>query len=320
MFVAAADRIPDLDQRLPSLAAAGLSGRLTKEDRALLLWMLGLTEKAMQNVLRDDRSAVEAYAGRYKTAVDEAVAQVERDHGPLTGELGIAGSRSRLTWALALYITSMIGAQTLAIRGSEKSMYGKLFERLVLGSVLHVLGLRMIDQSELTTEHENVFWLTSAREKRESDATALITAGRGVRFDIGFIGRGNPEITLDKVSRFEREVEFGRYSWYLRTFILVDTIPKGSRLPQLAAEIDGTIVQMSSGYWPKVLATELWRTVGYESELASEGITDVPGYVGMQLATAPINQMIATAAADTEDAAIAGEVRTDDQEVEEAEG
>ena len=38
-------------------------------------------------------------------------------------------------------------------------------------------------------------------------ASALIKAGHGVRFDIGFIGRRNPEISLDEVSRFERETK-----------------------------------------------------------------------------------------------------------------
>src|SRR3990172_192510 len=100
-----------------------------------------------------------------------------------------------------------IGAQTLAIRGSEKSAYGKLFEKLVLGSLLHILGFKHI--APPPQEYEKVFWLSSRNEKRESDATLLYELGQGVRFDIGFIGRGNPEISLDKVTRFEREISLG---------------------------------------------------------------------------------------------------------------
>lgn len=32
----------------------------------------------------------------------------------------------------------------IGIRGSEKSMYGKLFEKLVLAGVLHVLGFQFV--------------------------------------------------------------------------------------------------------------------------------------------------------------------------------
>jgi len=88
-----------------------------------------------------------------------------------------------------------------------------------------------------------------------------------VRFDIGFIGRGNPEITLDKVTRFEREIEVGRRKWYLATFIIVDRIGEASRVKELARRVRGTIIQMSMSYWPQVLAQEL-RQVGYQHELA----------------------------------------------------
>jgi len=98
---------------------------------------------------------------------------------------------------------------------------------------LTLLGFRLVSKENII-DFNKVFWLSERKEKRESDATALIRAGQGVRFDIGFIGRGNPEISLDKVSRFEREIELGRQKHYMATIILVDRIGERSRIVELA--------------------------------------------------------------------------------------
>src|SRR5690606_14779641 len=103
-----------------------------------------------------------------------------------------------INWLFMIYLLNTIGSQTLTIRGSDKSTYGKLFEKLVLGSLLHVMGFDFQKSGELENPNR-VFWLSSNDDDRESDATLLYEAGKGVRFDIGFIGRGNTEISLDKV-------------------------------------------------------------------------------------------------------------------------
>ena len=167
------------------------------------------------------------------------------------------------------YLLNTIGAQTLAIRGSEKSAYGKLFEKLVLGALLCLLGFKYVTPPP--EEFKGVFWLSSREQKRESDATLLYDKGKGVRFDIGFIGRGNPEISLDKVTRFEREISFGRSShFYMATIILVDRIGKNSRIEQLAQVIGGNIVQMSASYWPQQVARVLHEALGFEHELVDK--------------------------------------------------
>ena len=104
-----------------------------------------------------------------------------------------------------------------------------------------------------------VFWLSDPKNKRECDATAIITPGLCVRFDIGFIGRGNPEISLDKVTRYDRfldiESKAGKKSRAAsHTIIIVDTIGEGSRVREMAAEIGGAIIQMNSSFWVKELA------------------------------------------------------------------
>ena len=187
------------------------SGRLSKSERWVAQWALGLTGKASQNVLRDDASLLAEYRERY-VAVCE---QVIRESIAEFGDLGVKYTQVMislqfsLSWKFMVYLLSAVGAQTLTVRGSEKSIYGKLFERLVLGSLLHILGFRFTG-SDGPRRFEREFWLSSHGEGRESDATALWRAGQGARFDIGFIGRGNPEISLDKVLRFTREMELGR--------------------------------------------------------------------------------------------------------------
>jgi hypothetical protein len=88
--------------------------------------------------------------------------------------------------------------------------------------------------------------------------------GVGVRFDIGFIGPGNTEISLDKVSRFEREMEFGKRNHYMSTIILVDRIGGRSRIEELARNIEGNIVQMSMSNWVKNVAVILNYNVKFK--------------------------------------------------------
>jgi hypothetical protein len=137
-----------------------------------------------------------------------------------------------------------------------------------------------------------VFWLSSQGEKRESDATVLIEAGKGVRFDIGFIGRGNPEISLDKVSRFEREVEFGRSRWYMSTIIIVDRIGANSRITDLARAIGGTIIQMSMAYWPQLVAQQLQKDVGFSHELAYVPLAQVGEYLKSKMQDVPVESYL----------------------------
>ena len=112
--------------------------------------------------------------------------------------------------------------------------------------------------------------------------------GQGVRFDIGFIGVGNPEITLDKVSRFEREIEVGGVNHYMHTFIIVDRVGQGSRIEDLARRAGATIIQMSASDWGKTLGSQLEDVLdGYASPLSAlghseyvaairQGVTDAP--------------------------------------------
>jgi hypothetical protein len=237
LFIKGSANSRNFASQLPNIATEILLGKsLSKTERWLAQWILGLTDKAFQNVLRDNPEAIAEYRDRYIQICNEVIAARGAEKGSLQGEITINGNqKAQINWLWMTYLLNTIGAQTLAIRGSEKSAYGKLFEKLVLGSLLHILGFKHVTPPP--QEYEKVFWLSSRNEKRESDATLLYRLGQGVRFDIGFIGRGNPEISLDKVTRFEREISLGRSKFFMATIILVDRIGSNSRIERMAEEV-----------------------------------------------------------------------------------
>ncbi len=282
----------DFVQSLPDIAARILTQRrLSRAERWLAQWMLGLTDKAYQNVLRDNPDAIAEYRDRYVQVCAKVIAEYQQREGVLDGEVVLSPDlKARINWLWITYLLNAIGAQTLSIRGSEKSTYGKLFEKLVLGSLLHILGFKHI--APPPHEFQRVFWLSSRGERRESDATLLYEPGKGVRFDIGFIGRGNPEISLDKVTRFEREITLGRSTFYMATIILVDRIGAKSRIERLAKEVQGTIIQMSAGYWPQQVAQVLAETLGFEHELVSMPYEQIGDYLAPAIQTVPLGDFI----------------------------
>lgn len=283
----------DFIEKLPEIAERILRKKsLSKSERWIAQWVLGLTDKASQNVLRDNANLLAEYRQRYQAIYEDVVSQSISDFGELKAQVYLDNKFvADISWTFMLYLLGTVGAQTLAIRGSEKSVYGKLFERLVLGSLLHILGFRYTGTNS-ATNFQREFWLSSQGEKRESDATALWEAGKGVRFDIGFIGRGNPEISLDKVTRFEREIELGRSTWYMATIIIVDRIGEGSRIKNLARRADGDIVQMSMAYWPQEVAQILKERLGFEHPLVNMERSKIREYLSKEIQKVPLENFL----------------------------
>lgn len=292
LFLKGSSVVDDFITQLPDLAQRSLSRkRVVKTERWLAQWMLGLTDKAFQNVLRDDPRVLLDYREQYIRACQEVIAAQAKEHGELQGQVQLdSGAKAQINWLWMTYLLNAIGAQTLTIRGSEKSAYGKLFEKLVLGSLLCILGFKHVLPPP--QEYEGVFWLSSRGERRESDATLLYEPGKGVRFDIGFIGRGNPEISLDKVSRFEREISIGRSIYYMATIILVDRIGTRSRIEALAREIGGTIIQMSASYWPRQVAQVLHESLGFKHALLGMDDGQVDAFLQGQMEDVPLQDFI----------------------------
>jgi hypothetical protein len=292
LFLRGSSLSDDFIANLPVLSQDILSRkRVYKTERWLAQWMLGLTDKAFQNVLRDEPQALLEYRERYIRACQEVITAHTEEHGELQGQIHLSnGLKAQINWLWMTYLLNAIGAQTLAIRGSEKSAYGKLFEKLVLGALLHILGFKHILPPP--QEFVGVFWLSSRGERRESDATLLYKPGKGVRFDIGFIGRGNPEISLDKVTRFEREISFGHSIYYMATIILVDRIGANSRIETLAEEVGGTIIQMSASYWPKQVAHVLQKSLGFKYPILGMDDGQVEVFLRKQMPNVPLQDFI----------------------------
>ena len=293
LFMEGSSKVENFPEELSAIATASLQrSRLPKIERWLSYWALGLTGKGFQNVLRDEAQDLVAYREKYVEACREIIAASEENYGRLEGSIELdSGIKANLDWAFLLYLLSSIGAQTLTIRGSEKSTYGKLFEGLVLGALLHILGFSLVPPDR-PQRFQREFWLSSRRKRRESDATLLYEQGKGIRFDIGFIGRGNPEITLDKVSRFEREIELGRSRWYMATIIIVDRIGADSRIADMARDIGATVVQMSGSLWPKQIAQELDRVLGFKHPLAEMSDQDIIQYLKREIEDVPLEDFV----------------------------
>ncbi len=282
-------QIENFSDHLSELAIDQLANR-KKRDKAstwLANWVIGLTGKQVQNVLRSKKDGTSAYIRDFETALTEAAKKCQEDFGNVTMELGFledtTGKRVTLDWTDIARLTTAISSQTLTLRGADKSMYGKLFERLILGSLLTILGFQRVDPAT-NDRTEGVFWLSDSRDLRECDATLLIRPGQLVRFDIGFIGPGNSEISKDKLSRWLSEVEFGEGSRMASTtFIIVDRLPKTRTTERAAERIGAEIIQMSMQYWVRELSRRLRERCGIEHELQNLPDDEIEEYLRQKL-------------------------------------
>lgn len=265
-FIKSANNIDNFIDKMPQLIKKELLSKISKEKKLYLQWFIGLTGKSVQNVLRSNPKEFDNYLSSFEKSLKESIEKCDVDLEKLNGRFELGEMECSLNWKFMIYLFAAIGSQTLAIRGSEKSLYGKLFEKLILGSLLSILGFTITSSTD-KSKNNKVFWLSQRGNKRESDATLLYKPGVGVRFDIGFIGPGNTEISLDKVSRFEREMEHGRQTYFMSTIILVDRIGDRSRIVEMAKLINGDIVQMSMNYWVKNICNILSDKIGFKHEI-----------------------------------------------------
>ena len=279
-YIGAANEIHDFEKNMISIVGKEYSaGKLSKGESMFLLWMLGLTNKGVQNILRGDiENELPEYVESTSNAISSAAKIATENCGKLSGEIKLSGKTLNLSWENLSQIFTVIGAQTLAIRGSEKSMYGKLFEKLVMGTLLTILGFKNVKTGETATPSK-LFWLSQREDKRESDATAIVSDKKGMRFDIGFIGPGNPEISLDKVSRFERQMEYGKNKLKMGVIILIDRLGKNSRTEDMAKAINGHVVQMSNPTWVRDVAKILQKKCGYCHPVSSMTNAQLTAYI-----------------------------------------
>lgn len=232
------------------------TNKLSKEEQQFLLWFLGLTLKSVDNVTRGDTGLSE-YLSVLNSNLRGIAETVTETFGDLELRVSLKNESFYLKWPALLRCMLAMGAQTLTIRGSEKSIYGKLFEKFVLGSAITLIGGEYIHKDD-TSKDRMVFWLSSENnDRRECDATFLLRPGIGICFDIGFIGKGNPEAAMDKLTRYDNQLQRGRRRNYMSTIVLIDTIGETSRARAIAEETGGFLIQMSGTYWMKELAEDI---------------------------------------------------------------
>lgn len=287
---------PAFTEKLSDLAVEQiLSGK--KSDNATqwpAQWLIGLTGKSVQNVLRGRDGGREAYLRGFEAAVGEAAARSLADYGNpglALGRDGVGAPGRALSWLDLTRLATAIGCATLTIRGSDKSTYGKLFERLVLGTALTLMGFEFVE-NERNPKIERVFWLSDSSASRECDATIRFKANKFVRIDIGFIGQGNPEIVKDKLTRYSSELERGGSRVQSRAFVIIDKLPNTTKT-LAAAELSGAeIIQMHMSNWPRTLAQMLQKHLGFKPEILAVADENMGAYLAEKIAPIQIQKFL----------------------------
>ncbi|MBJ4848222.1 restriction endonuclease, partial [Salmonella enterica subsp. enterica serovar Derby] len=91
-----------------------------KSNQPILEWMVMMTNKQTQNVLRDEHG--DGF-DRLALRTQEEILKIKNGYEDKIGEISIGGQKVSLEDFC--YIILSLGSQTLTIRGSEKSLHGK---------------------------------------------------------------------------------------------------------------------------------------------------------------------------------------------------
>src|SRR3954465_11291321 len=112
MMVKGTAQDPDFVKKIPNQAYNKLvGGKLKKEERWLMQWTLGLTDKAFQNVLRDDTSSLKKYKDEYIEISKTAIKEFKNDYGEISGEIKLSPTeKAVLNWGFVTQLMSTIGS------------------------------------------------------------------------------------------------------------------------------------------------------------------------------------------------------------------
>lgn len=266
--------------------------RAKTDEKILDLWLLGLTKKGLDNIVRTEANIVD-YQHSFSASLTDAAEDFENTYGKITGTIEINNKKLNVDWKLLSLLFIAMGSQTLSIRGSAKSMNGKMFEKLVLGSLLTISGFKYLSGPPLRMKKdEKYFWLSNMdANERETDAT-LAYNGKAVSIDIGFIGKGNPEITLDKVTRFNAYKQIGGVDHDMATIIIVDTVAPNSDLVNKASRVNGRVLQMKESDWTIRFSNAINEIFGIETELSKKNQSELEDYFKEKLDNIDITEFI----------------------------
>ncbi len=260
------------------------SNASNQTQRTLYLWLLGLTAKGYVNIVRGTDQSMKIYVENFKNSILSSIDILKDEFGEINGSITLNNKTININWEFLSIFLSAIGSQTLTLRGSAKSMNGKLFEKLVLGSLLSILDFRFCDnQPSYIDKSKKLFWLSNMDEnERETDAT-IVYNGKAISIDIGFIGKGNPEITLDKVSRFGAYKRIGNIKHDMSTIIIVDTIPENTDLLNKASKVNGFVFQMIDKDWVLKFANKVCDLLNFEHPIQSIPLNKIDLYLKSRL-------------------------------------
>ncbi|NLA84962.1 MAG: CfrBI family restriction endonuclease [Clostridiales bacterium] len=264
----------------------------SNDQKILDLWLMGLTKKGLDNIVRDETNLA-SYKNSFAVSATETISDIQERFGDLSGKLNLNGVEIDLNWNIISLLSIALGAQTLSIRGSAKSMNGKLFEKLILGSLLTIMGFRYCSTPPTNMQKtDKLFWLSNMDEnERETDGT-MVYNGIAISIDIGFIGKGNPEISLDKVTRFNRYKQIAGMGHDMKTIIIVDTVAENSDLFNKAERVDGIVLQMSQSNWVIEFAKNVCQIFSLNHVLTSLQLEELDSYLRREMESVDIRAFI----------------------------
>ena len=247
MFEAGKKEDPAFIELAPTRAAEALydhykrKSRLKKDDVVLCQWICNLTQKGYDNILQGNPELLKEWASSLTDSVN---------HVPY-------GERETNLMNIALYNAS------IAKKGGLKSAFGNLFEHLLLFSSLSSLGLKFVPREDLSVSGHPAFSL-DINDGRQCDARIRTGLSHPLKIDIdiGFIGKGNPEIIADKTQRFANLLGGGEKPLE-HTIIIVSAIPEEAQLVVRQASILGAkVITMSGNHWLHELYNHLANDIG----------------------------------------------------------
>lgn len=235
---------------LKHYASATRANRLSPSDKILCQWICNLTDKGWDNILQANPSNLTDWALSLKEAIESVpFGTVEKN-----------------------IVNMTIYNASLSKKGGLKSAMGNMFETLLLYCGLSACGLDYVSAGEFANTTAPCFTL-NVNEGRQCDAqirTGIALPSR-IDIDIGFIGKGNPEIIADKTQRFGNMVGGGEKPLE-HTITIVSAIPETeqARLVVTQASLLGAkVIAMSGRNWVYELA-EAMRNEGMT------GIVNIP--------------------------------------------
>lgn len=211
---------------------------ISEEDRKLCFWLIGSTpEKGWAGQFGRDRERLLPWAERLTsiTDTDDEVIAIARH----------AGSLSK--------------------KGGLKSMMGNLLEDPVLYAALTLCGLEFSGRNSVP--EENGQFTLDLREAgahhRQADAVVRLH-GSLIYFDIGWVSDSNPELTADKMQRFQNLSQ----DEYANTIVIISQAAENGEVRRIADETNATLIVMDGNAWVTELHENLLER-GLQTELPS---------------------------------------------------